>query len=160
MQYLVKRLFVIAIIILAGFSSNAQNISYKCMVQMKSYLGEGAYIVVSLMNKDNTYNKTLYMLGADKEWYPDFKEWHKFYKKKPTNLDAITGASVSGGDRAIVTLTLDKALINAGYKIRFESAVEDKQYYTTDLELPLTTEALGAKTEGTGYISYIRFSAN
>jgi hypothetical protein len=133
---------------------------YKCMIQMTNYMGEGAYIVVSVVGKDDTYQKTLYVLGSDKKWYPDLKEWHKAYKKKPTNISAVTGASVSGGDRSVVTLEFDNAQINAGYKLRFEAAVEDKEYHVKDLEIPLTTESLAAKNDGTGYIRYVRFSAN
>lgn len=132
---------------------------YKCMIQMTNYTGEGAYIVVSLINKSDAYEKTLYMLGPDKKWYPDLKEWHKAYKKKPANISAVTGASVAGGDRSVVTIELDPAQINAGYKLRFESAVEDKPYYVKDLEIPLTTEALAAKNDGSGFIRFVRFSA-
>ena len=99
-------------------------------------------------------------MGSDKEWYPDIKEWYKAYKKKPTNISAVTGASVAGGDRSVVTLELETAKINAGYTLRFESAVEDKVYHVKDLEVPLTTEALGSKRDGTNYIRYVRFSAN
>jgi hypothetical protein len=156
-----KGLFVTAFLLLNVMAVTAQDISkYKCMIQMNSYLGEGAYIVVSLINKDDTYNQTLYVLGSDKKWYPDLKEWHKAYKKKPAGISAVTGASVAGGDRAVVTLEIDKAKINAGYKLRFESAVEDKPYHLKDVEIPLTIEGLSAKSEGNGYIRYVRFSGN
>jgi len=147
-------------IALPGFAQAQNTVKYKCMIQMTNYTGQGAYLVVSLVNKDGLYDKALYVLGPDKKWYPDLKEWHKAYKKKPTNISAVTGASVSGGDRSMVTLELDKAKINAGYKLRFETAVEDKEYYVSDLEIPLTTESLAAKSEGKGYIRYVRFSAN
>lgn len=138
----------------------AQTSKYKCMVQMTNYMGEGAYIVISLIDSKGAYEKTLYVMGSDKKWYNSLKEWHKFYKKKPTNISAITGASVTGGDRSVNVIEIETAKINAGYKIRFESAVEDKNYYVKDLEIPLTTDALSAKNEGTGFIRYVRFSAN
>lgn len=144
----------------ASLAGTAQTTKYKCMIQMTNYMGQGAYIVVSLINADDTYNKTLYVLGSDKKWYPDVKEWHKAYKKKPSNISAITGASVAGGDRSVVTIELDNATLNAGYKLRFESAVEDKEYHVKDLEIPLTTEGLAARTDGKNYIRYVRFSAN
>jgi len=130
------------------------------MLQMTNYVGEGAYIVVSVINKDNGYDKTLYVLGADRKWYKTLKEWDKAQKKKADNISAVTGASVSGGDRSVVTLDIDNAKMNAGYTLRFETAVEDKPYYVKDVEVPLTTEALAAKTDGTGYIRYVRFSTN
>lgn len=133
---------------------------YKCMVQMTNYIGEGAYIVVSLVNSKGAYEKTLYVMGSDKKWYPDLKEWHKFQKSKPANISAITGASVTGGDRSATVFEIEDSKINAGYKLRFETAVEDKGYHVKDAEVDLTTAGLAAKTEGTGFIRYVRLSAN
>jgi len=133
---------------------------YKCMIQMTNYMGEGAYIVISLIDSKGAYNKTLYVLGSDKKWYPDLKEWHKANAKKHANISAITGASAAGGDRSVNVIEIETAKINAGYKIRFESAVEDNKYHVKDVEIPLTTEALADKSEGTGYIRYVRFSPN
>ncbi len=133
---------------------------YKCMIQMTNYMGEGAYIVVSVINPKNAYDKTLYVMGSDKQWYKTIKEWHKAFSKKPANISAVTGASVTGGDCSVNVLEIDNSKINQGYKLRFESAVEDKAYHVKDLEIPLTTEALSAKSEGTGYIRYVRFSPN
>ena len=127
---------------------------------MTNYMGEGAYIVVSLIDAKGQYNKTLYVLGSDKKWYNSLKEWHKFQTKKPVNISAITGASLTGGDRSVSIIEIDKSKINAGFKLRFESAVEDKNYNVKDLEVPLTTETLAAKSEGTGFIRYVRFSPN
>lgn len=128
------------------------------MLQMSNYMGEGAYVVVSLVNPKGNYEKTLYVMGDDKKWYKNLKEWHKFYSKKPSNISAITGASVTGGDRSITTIEIDDSKINSGFKLRFESAVEDQKYYTSDLEMPLTTAAISEKTEGKGYIRYVRLS--
>jgi hypothetical protein len=141
-------------------SASAQTTKYKCMIQMTNYMGEGAYIVISLVDSKGAYEKTLYVLGSDKKWYKTLKEWNKFYLKKPANISAITGASVTGGDRSVNIIEIENAKINSGYKLRFESAVEDKEYNVKDLEIPLTTETLSAKNEGTGYIRYVRFSAN
>lgn len=154
------KLAVITIIASLGVSSvaQAQTTKYKCMIQMTNYMGEGAYMVVSIVDAKGAYDKTLYVLGSDKKWYKDLKEWHKAFSKKPSNLSAITGASVTGGDRSVVVLEIENAKLNSNYKIRFESAVEDKPYYVKDLEVPLTTDGLAAKSEGTGYIRYVRFS--
>lgn len=160
MRNIIRSIMVLGILMLMSTGIHAQKSKYKCMIQMNSYVGEGAYIVVSLISKDGSYNQTLSLMGPDKKWYPDFKEWHKAYKKKPVNVSAITRASIAGGDRTVVTLELDKAKIDAGYKLRFESAVEDKPYYLRDVEIPLTTASLSAKTDGKGYIKYVRFSGN
>ncbi|MCF0060553.1 DUF2271 domain-containing protein [Dyadobacter chenwenxiniae] len=144
----------------AAIAQTTGTSKYKCMIQMTNYMGEGAYIVISLINGKGAYEKTLYVLGPDKKWYNSMKEWHKFQSRQKTNISAITGASVTGGDRSVNVFEIDNAKLNAGYKIRFESAVEDQKYHVKDLEIPLTTEALSAKNEGTGYIRYVRFSPN
>ena len=48
--------------------------------------------------------------------------------------------------------------MNKGYKLRFESAVEDAKYFVNDLEIPLTTDAVTLKTEGKGYIRFVKLS--
>lgn len=159
-----KTIFAFALTLLTfPFLSSAQKpgfTKYKCMVQMTNYVGEEAYIVVSLIDSKGAYEKTLYVMGPDKKWYNQIKEWNKFHSKKPTNISAITGASVAGGDRSVTTFEIENAKINKGYKLRFETSVEDKPYHAKDIEVPLTTEGLAAKTEGTNYIRYVRFSAN
>jgi len=130
---------------------------YKCMVQLKNYRGHGAYIIVSVLGKDNEYVKTLRVLGDDEEWYPDLPEWWTFHTKndKP-NIDGITGATIAGGERSIFVLEIDESLIGAGNSLRFETAVEDQEYHSNDLEVPLTEESLSGTFEGSGYIRYVR----
>lgn len=128
------------------------------MLQMANYTGEGAYVVVSLINAKGEYEKTLYVMGDDKKWYNTLKEWHKFQTKKKENISAKTGASVTGGDRSITTFEIEDSKINKGYKLRFETAVEDQKYHATDVEIPLTTEGIAAKTDGKGYIRYVRLN--
>ncbi|MEO7977579.1 DUF2271 domain-containing protein [Flavobacterium sp.] len=158
MKSIIKISLVSALMCLLSFQANAQESKYKCMLQMSNYMGEGAYVVVSLINSKGEYEKTLYVMGDDKKWYNTLKEWHKFHSKKPSNISAKTGASVTGGDRSITTIEIEDSKINKGYKLRFETAVEDQKYYVNDIEIPLTTEGLAAKTEGKGYIRYVRLN--
>ena len=76
-----NRIFLaVAITLILPFTSSAQKpgvTKYKCMVQMTNYVGEAAYIVVSLVNPSGAYEKTLYVMGPDKKWYIHIKEWHK-----------------------------------------------------------------------------------
>jgi len=152
-------IYIVLSVVIGLFSNqtSAQTSKYKCMLQMSNYVGEGAYVVVSLINPKGQYEKTLYVMGDDKKWYKDIKEWYKFYKKK-NKVDAKTGASIAGGDRSMTVLEIDDNKINAGYKIRFESAVENQKYHVTDAEVALTTEGLAEKTEGKGYIRYVKLS--
>ncbi|MDB0599775.1 DUF2271 domain-containing protein [Tenacibaculum maritimum] len=153
----IKRTFFAMLVIfgLTAFSA-LESTSYKCMIQMKNYTGEGAYIVISLLNPAGAYEETLYVQGDDEEWYHDITNWWNFQGRVRKNIDAITGATISGGNRAFSVIKIDDSKINKGYKIRFETAVEDQEYYTNDIEFELTTENLKSKIEGKGFIRYIR----
>lgn len=152
------RLSLLALLCLIALDASAQSTKYKCMLQMSNYMGEGAYVAVSLINPQGSYEKTLYIMGDNKKWYSSLKDWHAFNSKRPANLSAITGASITGGDRSVTTLELEDSKINKGYKLRFESAVEDQKYYPADLEIELNDQQLSAKTEGKNYIKYIRLN--
>ena len=144
-----------ALLVFFALHTNAQD-KYKCMVQMTNYNGEAAYMVVSLIDPQGNYKKTLYVFGDNGKYYDSLKKWFVFYQDKKEKIDAVTGASITQGDRKTITLNLDKNLLDQGYKIRFESAVEDQNYYTTDAEVPFSSESLKGKTEGSGYVRYIR----
>jgi len=145
-------------IFLISFSAVAQNSKYKCMLQMTNYKGLEAYVVVSLIDAKGKYEKTLYVMGTDKQWYNGFKDWYKNQSKKNEKLSAVTGASVAAGDRSITTFTIDESKMNKGYKLRFETAVEDQKYFAADVEILLTTEAITQKTDGKGYIRYVKLN--
>ncbi|WP_298418153.1 DUF2271 domain-containing protein [uncultured Kordia sp.] len=147
---------ILSIFTLMSFTTGVENSKYKCMIQMKNYTGEGAYVIISLLDTDGKYLETLYVQGNDDEWYADITEWWKFYGKRRPDIDAITGETISGGERKISVIEIPNDKINAGYKIRFETAVEDQEYYADDVQFELTTETVKSKIEGKGFIRYIR----
>jgi hypothetical protein len=154
-----RRILIIGFISICGLTSFIALIpaqKYKCMLQMNSYEGEGAYVIVSLINPSNEYEKTLYVLGKDDDWYSDITNWWNYYGKKRYDLDGITGATLSGNKSGINIIEIDDYNLNSGYKIRFETAVEDQKYYKTDIEFELTTTSISSKKEGSGYINYVR----
>ena len=152
--------FVITVFISLAFVEIEESLSYKCMIQMKNYSGEKAYVVVSLINAEGNYEKTLYVQGDDEEWFPDLKKWWSFQEPKNENIDGITGATIGNGERNIISLNLNKAYLDAGYKLIFESAVENQNYHHIDVEIPLNSAELSTKFEGKGYIRYVRMASN
>jgi hypothetical protein len=157
MKSLSKICLLVVFACLFSFKATAQTDKYKCLLQMSNYVGEGAYIVVSLIDAKGEYEKTLYVMGDDKKWYKSIKEWYKFYAKRP-DISGKTGASVTGGDRSVTTFEIEASKFNKGYKIRFETVVEDQKYHVADAEIPFTTEGIAEKTEGKGYIRYVKLN--
>lgn len=159
----IKHIALLSLILfgLFAFTPTPTATKYKCMIQMTNYTGEGAYVVISLINPQGEYEKTLYVQGDDSEWYNTLEQWwKKLHGKKRANIDAITGATISGGGRSISVIAIDDSKINAGYKIRFETAVEDQEYHVQDVEFELTSESVKGKKEGTGFIRYVRLMPN
>ena len=128
----------------------------KCLLQMKNYSGEGAYIVISLLDRENKYIETLYVHGDDPEWYHEISSWWKFYGKKRNNIDAISGETLAGGERGVNIISFDKSKLKDDYKIRFETAVEDKNYYEKDIEISLSDIDYEKKYIGNGFLRYVR----
>ncbi|MEL6671601.1 MAG: DUF2271 domain-containing protein [Bacteroidota bacterium] len=138
-------------------ASEVDNVSkYKCLIQLSNYTGEGPYIVVSVLNEKEEYLGSVQVLGEDDEWYPDITAWWSYMEKDKPEVDAVSRPSIQAGARAVFVMEIKDEWIDAGNKIRFESAVEDQKYVKDDLLLPLTTETLKGKFEGTGYIRYVR----
>lgn len=123
---------------------------------MINYKGEGAYVIVSLINPQGNYEKTLYIQGDDPEWYHEITEWWGYFGKAKRQVDGITGATLAGGKRTVSILEIEDSKIDAGYKIRFETSVEEQKYHVRDVEFPLTSESVKSKVEGSGYIRYVR----
>lgn len=155
----IKYILIAIAIIGFSFSTIKPSTKYKCMIQLSNYEGDGAYIVVSLLNPEGKYEKTLQVMGDDPRWYSDLPEWWKFYGKREV-IDAITGATISGGQRVVKVIEIEDDKIDKGYKIRFETAVEDQDYYVNDVEFELTSENVRSKIDGVGYIRYIRMMPN
>ncbi|MEL7120446.1 MAG: DUF2271 domain-containing protein [Bacteroidota bacterium] len=153
----IKFIALIGLLVLtASFTSTLSTKQVKCMVQLINYEGEGAYVIVSVVDKDDKYLTTLKVLGDDPEWYHEIDSWWAYYGKKRYSLDAVTGATISGGERSIFQLAIDEEYFAEGNKLRFETAVEEQKYFEADLEIPLGGSELNAKAEGTGYIRYVR----
>lgn len=149
-----------AMFFLTSFRKPAETTKYKCLVQMVNYKGEGAYVIASLIDPDGHYDETLYILGEDDEWYHEITEWWQYFGKKKRSVDGITGATLSGGERNIILFDVDTSILDKGYKIRFESSVEDQKYHVQDVEIPLTSEMPKDKIDGSGYVRYVRIMPN
>lgn len=146
--------------ILVSWSLSEETKKVKCLIQMTNYDGEGAYVIISLMDADGEYVKTLRVQGKDPEWYNEISEWWKFYGKYRPDIDAISGETIAGGKREVAVIAIPADKIDAGYQLRFETAVEDQEYYPAEIQLPLTSENLTSKHDGKGFIRYIRLLAD
>ena len=69
----------------------------------------------------------------------------------------MTGASVGAGRTLKVTADLADALIDAGYEIRVDAAVEKFRDSPSEVRVPLTTAAAGKPQSGRQYVQSLTF---
>ena len=118
------------------------------------YSGHAAYLAVYLTNPDGSYNSTLWVSGQKSKYYGDLRGWARAASSAGSlNLDGITGASVGGGQTLTVHANLADTLLDAGYQIHVDTAVENGGQYADDAVIPLTSTP--ATATGTGYVNTI-----
>ncbi len=152
--------FAVTAFSLSGFRTPPAQVSFKCLVQLTNYSGEGAYVVVSLIDSKGKYKKTLQIFGKEKRWYDDLTSWFNYYTSAKENVDGVSGASITAGGRKVFSINTDDTVFNKGYKLRFETAVENKEYEEKDVEMDFSEVNVGKTVSGTGYIRYVKLIKN
>lgn len=122
-------------------------------IQMASYQGPPAYLAVYLAKPDGSYNSTIWVAGGRSEYYRHLRGWIRGISNSNERIDAITGASVGSGRTMQVAVKISDALIDAGYTVHVDSAVEGGAENRDDVVLPLDQASSGKVVSGTGYVA-------
>lgn len=120
--------------------------------QLKNYNGDGAYLAIYVTDANGQYKKTLWVAGKKAKYYKNLRDWARGSGLKASEFDGVSGASVGSGSTLKVTVELADALIDAGYEIRVDSAVEDQRDNPADVRAPLTAQGAGKLVTGRGYV--------
>jgi len=124
-------------------------------VTLKEYRGKDAYLAIYLTDADGQYQKTLWVAGKKAKYYRHLRDWTGGGGAQRAEFDGLTGASVGSGENLTVAVELEQALLDAGYEIRIDSAVEDKRDNRAEVRLPLTREP--GETTGSGYVDRVSY---
>lgn len=138
----------------APLLAQAQTQSLTLDVTLKEYRGKGAYLAIYLTDADGQYQKTLWVAGKKAKYYRHLRDWSRAGVQR-AEYDGLTGASVGSGDNLTVEVELEQALLDAGYEIRVDSAVEDKRDNRAEVRLPLTREP--GEASGSGYVDRLSY---
>ncbi len=154
-----KKLIVATGLMLGLFLSNiVQAGELTLNTTLNSYQGNGAYLAIYLTDATGKYQRTLWVAGSKRKYYKHLADWARGSGLKSSEYDGMTGASVTSGESLTVTVNIDDALIDAGYLIRVDSAVEDLREHRIDVEVPLTRQGAGKPVAGRGYIKNFSYS--
>ena len=126
--------------------------------QLKSYGGDGAYLAIYVTDAKGVYKKSLWVSGKKVKHYKNLRDWARGSGLRPREYDGVSGASVGSGRALKVTVDLADALIDAGYEIRVDSAVEDGRDNPADVRTPLTKAGAGKPAAGRGYVKSFTYS--
>ncbi len=126
--------------------------------ELTPYGGNGAYVALYLTDAQGQYQKTLWIAGKKTKYYKHLADWARGSGLRPAEYDGISGASVRSGDTLRQTLEVPDTLIDAGYQIHIDTAVEDKRDNRSEVVVPLTTDGAGKATAGKGYVKSFSYS--
>jgi len=126
--------------------------------ELSNYGGNGAYLARYLTDMNGKYKQTLWVSGKKVKYYKHLADWARGSGMKPAEYDGMTGASVLSGTTLKLTLDVDDSLIDAGYQVRIDTAVEDKRDNRADVVAPLTTEGANKTIAGKGYVKAFSYS--
>ena len=125
--------------------------------QLKNYSGDGAYLAIYVTDAAGKYQKTLWIAGKKTKYYKNLRDWARGSGMRASEFDGVSGASVGSGKTLKVTVELADALIDAGYEIRIDTAVEDQRDNPGELRVPLSTANKAKPTAGRGYVKAFSF---
>lgn len=152
-----KLIFALGLAAALAVPALAQAREVTVTTELLNYDGDGAYLAIYVTDAAGKYQGTLWVAGEKSKYYKHLSGWARGSGLKPAEYDGLTGASVTAGRTLKLTLDLDDALIDSGYEIRVDTAVEDMRDHRAEISVPLTSEGSGKTTTGRGYVRSFRY---
>lgn len=126
--------------------------------QLAAYKGNGAYLALYLTDANGKYQRTLWVAGKKARYFKHLPDWARGSGLQPAAYDGLSGASVTRGGALKITVDIADELIDAGYQIRIDSAVEDKRDNRAEVIVPLTAAGAGKPVAGKVYVKSFTYS--
>lgn len=126
--------------------------------ELSAYKGDGAYVALYLADAKGQYKRTLWVAGKKAKYYKHLADWARGSRLNKAEYDGMTGASITSGKTLTVTVEVADDLIDAGYQIQIDTAVEKKQDNRAEVVVPLTTAGAGKPASGKVYVKTFTYS--
>ncbi|MEO8241942.1 MAG: DUF2271 domain-containing protein [bacterium] len=127
-------------------------------LKMAGYSGRPAFLVAYVVDGNGRYVSTLYAAGSNGRYFEHFDRWFRMFSRARRGVDGTTGASMGSGDGTSVSVDVPDSVLNAGYTLRLESAVESQYYVPDEAEVPLDDAHNGSAISGKSYVSSMTVS--
>jgi hypothetical protein len=124
---------------------------------MRRYGGEDAYLAYYITDAQGNYVRHLWIASGKTRWWDHLRNWYAATGGSSKEIAGLSGASVGSGRSLEVTVDVEDALINAGYQIRADVAVEHMPDSPAELIVPLDSASAGQTVAGRGYVASFSF---
>lgn len=125
--------------------------------RLNDYGGSGAYVAIYVTDAKGAYQGTLWVAGTKAKYWRHLRDWYQASGGRP-KVDGISGASVGAGQTLRATVEVADALLDAGYEIHVDTAVEDMADNPSEVVVPLTAGDGGKAVAGKGYVASFRYT--
>lgn len=125
--------------------------------QLSDYGGDGAYVAIYITDRNGRYQGTLWVAGTKAKYWRHLGDWYRATGGK-AKVDGISGASVGAGRTLRVTVDVADTLLDAGYEIHVDTAVEKMKENPSEVVVPLTKAGAGKPAAGRGYVRSFRYT--
>jgi hypothetical protein len=125
--------------------------------QLADYGGDGAYVAIYVTDRSGRYQSTLWVAGTKAKYWRHLGDWYRATGGK-AKVDGMSGASVGAGKTLRVTVDVADALLDAGYEIHVDTAVEKMKENPSEVVVPLTNAGAGKPVTGRGYVKSFRYT--
>jgi hypothetical protein len=125
--------------------------------QLTRYGGDGAYLALYLTDAAGKFHSTLWVAAPKAKYWSHLRDWYRA-TGGTARVDGISGASVGAGKTLRVTVELADALLDAGYVIHVDTAVEKMTDHASEVVVPFTKAGAAQSTAGRGYVQSFRYT--
>lgn len=125
--------------------------------QLADYGGDGAYVAIYVTDRNGRLHSTLWVAGTKAKYWRHLGDWSRATGGN-AKVDGISGASVGAGKTLRVNVELADALLDAGYEIHVDTAVEKMKDNPSEVVIPLTRAGSGKPAAGRGYVKSFRYT--
>lgn len=139
-----------------GAEANARPVTID--LTMADYSGNAAFLVAYVVDANGRYTSTLYAAGSYGRYFQHLDRWFRMFMRTHRNIDGTTGASMGAGAHANFTVEVPDKLLNQGFTLRVESAVEGQYYVSDEAAVALDDAHNGVASSGSTYVRALTVS--
>jgi hypothetical protein len=122
-------------------------------VTLDSYNGPAAYVAAYIVDGKGNYVSTIYAAGSRDKYLRHLARWYRMVARSGNGIDGSTGASIGSGGSLNTSVTIPDKMIDAGYQVIVETAVEEQANIPVDASIALDSANNGKSVKGTGYVN-------